>query len=89
MELAAHLVKGRQLNDSDAASKSKDCSLAARPAVFKGRLCQLVGFLISLPDEMSFSSRCPWLDLPLPHKVRSRSDEEEGSHREHVRDGPN
>ena len=52
----AHLVKGRHLNDCDATSwytdrlkaaakalpESKDCFFAARPAISKGQLCQLV-----------------------------------------------
>ena len=52
----SHLIEGRQLNDWDATlwrtdrakaackglSKSKGCSFAARPAVSKEQLCQLV-----------------------------------------------
>ena len=85
----AHLAKGRQPNDCDATSwytqsvvaatkwrpKSKDCPFAARPAISKGQLCQLVR-TFSFCDVFTLRASIGWIS-PLSRKVGSSTDEKE------------
>ena len=73
----AHLVKGCGLNDCDAASwytdrveaaakglsKAKDCSSAARPAIYKDQLCQFVD-TFPFRDEFALPPGLGWISLP-------------------------